>query len=54
MCPFCVSTLGMIISGSVSTGGLAAFAVEISSKKNSTSEVQNSTKGENNYDDTEK
>ena len=37
MCPFCVSTLGLIVAGSVSTGGLAALAVRISRKKNSTS-----------------
>ena len=39
MCPFCLSTLGLIVVGSVSTGGLAALAVKISRKKNSTSEV---------------
>jgi hypothetical protein len=39
MCPFCLSTLGLIVAGSVSTGGLAALAVKISHKKNNTSEV---------------
>lgn len=34
MCPFCLSTLGMIVVGSVSGGGLAALAVKISRKKN--------------------
>lgn len=37
MCPFCFSTLGLIVVGSVSTGGLAALATKISRKKNSTS-----------------
>jgi len=39
MCPFCLSTLGLIVAGSVSTGGLAALAVKISHKKNNAREV---------------
>lgn len=39
MCPFCLSTVGLIVAGSMSTGGLAALAVKISRKKNSTTEV---------------
>jgi hypothetical protein len=39
MCPFCLSTLGLIVVGSVSTGGLAALAVKIYRKKNNASEV---------------
>ena len=35
MCPFCLSTLGLIVAGSVSAGGLAALAVKISRKNNS-------------------
>jgi hypothetical protein len=35
MCPFCLTTVGLIVAGSVSTGGLAALAVKISRKKNS-------------------
>ena len=38
MCPFCLSTVGLIVAGSVSSGGLAALAVKISRKKNNTSE----------------
>jgi len=34
MCPFCLSTVGLIVVGSVSSGGLAALAVKISRKKN--------------------
>ena len=34
MCPFCISTVGIIVAGSVSTGGLAALAVKLSRKKN--------------------
>ena len=39
MCPFCLTTIGLIVAGSVSTGGLVAMAVKISHKKNSTSEI---------------
>jgi hypothetical protein len=39
MCPFCLSTLGLIVAGSMSTGGLVALAVKISHKKNNTSEA---------------
>lgn len=38
MCPFCLSTIGLIVVGSVSGGGLAALAVKVSRKKNNTSE----------------
>ena len=34
MCPFCLSTLGLVVVGTVSTGGLAALAVKVSRKKN--------------------
>ncbi len=35
MCPFCLSTVGLIVAGSLSTGGLAALAVKLSRNKNS-------------------
>ena len=38
MCPFCLTTVGLLVAGSVSTGGLAALTVKMSRKKNSTSE----------------
>ncbi|HSM85603.1 MAG TPA: hypothetical protein VLT16_05605 [Candidatus Limnocylindrales bacterium] len=34
MCPFCITTMGLIVAGTVSTGGLAALAVKVSRKKN--------------------
>ena len=34
MCPFCLSTLGIVVAGSVSTGGLAALAVKVFRQKN--------------------
>jgi hypothetical protein len=34
MCPFCLSTIGLVLAGAVSTGGLAALAVKLSRKEN--------------------
>jgi hypothetical protein len=34
MCPFCLSTLGLVVASAVSTGGLAALAVKVSRKQN--------------------
>lgn len=44
MCPFCLSTVGLIVAGSVSTGGLAALAVKISRKKNNATEIHSEPK----------
>jgi len=33
MCPFCLATVGLVVAGAVSTGGLAALAVKVSRKK---------------------
>ena len=30
MCPFCLSTIGLVLAGAVSTGGLTALAVKLS------------------------
>jgi hypothetical protein len=38
MCPFCFATLGLVVAGTVSTGGLAAIAVKLSRKKNAPEE----------------
>ena len=48
MCPFCLSTLGLIVAGAVSTSGLAALAVKVSTKKNGAKEIiPNSTERRN-------
>jgi hypothetical protein len=39
MCPFCLATLGIVAAKTVSTGGLAALAVKVSRKKNTSEEV---------------
>jgi hypothetical protein len=39
MCPFCLATLGLVVAGTVSTGGLAALAVKLSRKKSRPAET---------------
>ena len=39
MCPFCFATMGLVVAGAVSTGGLAALAVKVSGKKNKATEI---------------
>jgi len=39
MCPFCLTTVGLVVAGAVSTGGLAALAVKVSRRKNGVEEV---------------
>ena len=47
MCPFCISTVGLIVAGSVSTGGLAALAVKISRKNRTGGVLPNSDERKN-------
>ncbi len=39
MCPFCFATVGLVVAGAVSTGGLAALAVKVSRKKSAAVEI---------------
>jgi hypothetical protein len=39
MCPFCFATLGLVVAGMVSTGGLAALAFKVSRKTNHAVEI---------------
>lgn len=39
MCPFCLATMGLIVAGAASTGGLAALAVKVSRKKNGAEKI---------------
>jgi hypothetical protein len=39
MCPFCLTTMGLVVAGAVSTGGLAALAAKVSGKKSETKGV---------------
>lgn len=47
MCPFCFATLGLVVAGTVSTGGLAALAVKVSHKKNETVSNSNESSSQN-------
>jgi hypothetical protein len=48
MCPFCLATMGLIVAGAASTGGLAAWAVKLSRKNNGAGEINpNSTQRRN-------
>ncbi len=47
MCPFCLTTMGLVVAGTVSSGSLAALAVKVSRKKNGAEEnVPNPNKKE--------
>jgi hypothetical protein len=39
MCPFCLATVGLVVAGAVSTGGLAAMVVKVSRKKNGAEKI---------------
>jgi hypothetical protein len=39
MCPFCFATMGLVVAGAVSTGGLAALAVKVSRKNRAGEEI---------------
>jgi hypothetical protein len=38
MCPFCFATMGLVVAGAASTGGLAALAVKVF-RKNAVGEI---------------
>ncbi len=50
MCPFCFATMGLIVAGAASTGGLAALAVKLSRKKNLAAEIDPSSNQRRNED----
>ena len=39
MCPFCLSTIGLLVAGAVSTGRLTALAVKLSRKEKKAKEI---------------
>ena len=39
MCPFCLASMGLIVAGATSAGGLTALAVKLSRKKNNLREI---------------
>ena len=38
MCPFCLASMGLLVAGATSAGGLTALAVKLSRKKKSAGE----------------
>ncbi len=47
MCPFCLATMGSVVAGAVSTGGLAVLAVKVSRKNRTEGIPQNSEERKN-------
>lgn len=47
MCPFCFATMGLVVAGAVSTGGLAALAVKVSRKNRTGEALPNSEERKN-------
>lgn len=43
MCPFCLATVGMIVAGAASTGGLAALAIKVSRQKNEATKLDSNS-----------
>jgi hypothetical protein len=39
MCPFCLATVGLVVAGAVSTGGLARLALKVFRKRNHAAET---------------
>jgi hypothetical protein len=39
MCPFCFATVGCVVAGAVSTGGLTALVVKLSRKEKTRNET---------------
>ena len=39
MCPFCLATMGLIVAGAASAGGMTALAVKVSRKRNGATEM---------------
>ena len=50
MCPFCLATMGLIVAGAASTGGLAALAVKLSRKNNGARETNPNSNQRRNQD----
>ena len=46
MCPFCLATVGLIVAGAVSTGGLGTLAIKVLRKKNHAAETASNAEDE--------
>ena len=47
MCPFCLASMGLIVAGATSAGGLTALAVKLSRKKDNAREIPSSSSNDN-------
>jgi len=47
MCPFCFASIGLIVAGALSTGGLAALAVKVSRNNRAGGVLPNSEERKN-------
>ena len=47
MCPFCLATMGLVVAGAVSSGGLAVLAVKVSHKSRTGEVLPNSDERKN-------
>ncbi len=47
MCPFCLASIGLIVAGATSAGGLTVLAVKLSRKKDNANEIPNSNERRN-------
>lgn len=50
MCPFCLASFALVVAGTVSTGGLAALAINASRKRREATEGTQNTNEINNPD----
>ncbi len=51
MCPVCLASMGMIVAGVTSAGGLTALAVKLSLKRKEVSEMPSSNSNERSNED---
>ena len=50
MCPFCFASVGLIVAGTVSIGGLTAVAIKVSRKESTATKVMKNTNERNSRD----
>jgi hypothetical protein len=51
MCPVCLASMGMIVAGVTSAGGLTALAVKLSLKRKDAREIASSNSNERSNED---
>ena len=47
MCPFCLVSMGLLVAGATSAGGLTALAVKLSRKRMTAKEIPNPNSNSN-------